>query len=94
MKNYTAMYIIHPELGEDARAKTIEALNAVFTDNGSTIEKVDEWGMRDLAYEIEDQKKGYYVLLKVAATPAAVSEYSRICNIREDIIRYIIVKDE
>ncbi|MGI6210402.1 MAG: 30S ribosomal protein S6, partial [Bacilli bacterium] len=47
----------------------------------------------DLAYEINDLKKGYYVKFRVEATPEAVSEYNRICNIREDIIRHILVRD-
>ena len=46
-----------------------------------------------MAYEIEDFKKGYYVVMKVEANADTVAEYNRVCNIREDIIRHIIVKD-
>ena len=49
--------------------------------------------MRDLAYEIEGFRKGFYVVFLVDATPVAVAEYDRLANIREDIIRHIIVKE-
>lgn len=49
--------------------------------------------MRELAYEIDNETKGYYVVFNVEATPEAVAEYNRICNIREDILRHIIIKE-
>ena len=58
-----------------------------------TIEEIKEWGQRDLAYEINDFKKGYYVKFVVNANNEAVAEYDRICNIKEDIIRHILVKE-
>lgn len=49
--------------------------------------------MRELAYEIKGETKGYYVLLNVTATPEAVKEFERIANIKENIIRYITVAE-
>ena len=60
---------------------------------GGKVLEVNEWGMRELAYEIEDFTKGYYVKFTVEADNEAVLEYDRICNIKEDIIRHILVKD-
>ncbi len=93
MKLYKGMYIVRPDLTEDQYKVVIEEISKIFTDNGSTITKLDVWGMRDLAYEINDFRKGYYVVFLVDATPAAVAEYDRLANIREDIIRHIIVKE-
>ncbi len=93
MKLYKGMYIIRPDLTEEQYKVVIEEINKIFTDNGSTITKLDVWGMRDLAYEIEDFRKGFYVVFLVDATPVAVAEYDRLANIREDIIRHIIVKE-
>jgi small subunit ribosomal protein S6 len=57
--------------------------------------KVDEWGMRDLAYEINDFKKGYYVVLDVNASTDAINEVDRVIKIKEDIIRHIVIaRDE
>lgn len=93
MTKYTAMFIIRPTLAEEGFKEVIADISKIFTDHESNVLEVKEWGMKDLAYEIEDFKKGYYVLLKVEANSDAVAEYNRVCNISEDIIRHIIVKD-
>lgn len=93
MKKYEVMYIIRPELDEDAKKALVEEINNVFVNKASTVEKVDEWGLRDLAYEIKGCTKGYYVVLNVNATPEAIDEFTRIANIKENIIRYIAVAE-
>ena len=91
MKKYEVMYIIRPEVEETERNNLIEEVNQVFTKNESTVAKVSEWGLRELAYEIDNCTKGYYVLLNVEATPKAVAEFNHIANIKEAIIRHIVV---
>ena len=93
MKNYTGMYIIRPTLTEEGFQQVIAEINAIFTDKGGSILEVNEWGIRDLAYEINDFKKGYYVKFVVNASKESAAEYDRICNIKEDIIRHILVKE-
>ena len=93
MKKYLGMYIIRPDFTEDQVNATIEELNKIFTDNGGEILEVDKWGLRDLAYEIKDFSKGFYVKFFVNANNEAVAEFDRICNIKEEVIRHILVKD-
>ncbi|MFA6627012.1 MAG: 30S ribosomal protein S6 [Bacilli bacterium] len=93
MKLYKGMYIIRPDLTEDQYKVVIEEISKIFTDNASTVTKLDVWGMKELAYEINDFRKGYYVVFLVNATVEAIAEYDRLSNIREDIIRHIIVKE-
>lgn len=93
MKKYEVMYIIRPELDEDAKKALVEEINNVFVNKASTVEKVDEWGLRDLAYEIKGCTKGYYVVLNVNATVEAIDEFTRVANIKENIIRYIAVAE-
>ena len=93
MTKYEIMYIIRPTLDEEARKALIEELNTIFTSRDSEVRKVDEWGMRELAYEIEKLTKGYYVVLDVTATEEARAEFDRIARLREDILRYLILKD-
>ncbi len=93
MKKYEVMYIIRPNVDEEARKALIEEINAVITKDGSVVENVKEWGMRELAYEIKGETKGYYVLLNVNATPEAVKEFERVANIKETVIRYITVAE-
>ena len=93
MKKYEVMYIVRPNVEEEARKALIEEMNTVFVTKNSTVDSVKEWGMRELAYEIKGETKGYYVLLNVTATPEAVKEFERIANIKENIIRYITVAE-
>ena len=93
MKKYEVMYIIRPEVEEEARKALIEEINNAFTSNGSTVDQVSEWGLRELAYEIAKCTKGYYVLLNVTATVEAVNEFTRLANIKENVIRHIVVAE-
>jgi len=93
MKEYTGMYIIRPTLEESAIKAIISEISEIFTTRNSKVLEVNEWGIKELAYEIDDFKKGYYVKFKVEATTEAVDEFNHICNIKEDIIRHILVKE-
>lgn len=93
MKKYLGMYIIRPDFTEEQIDKTIEEINAIFTARGGEILEVQKWGQRDLAYTINDFDKGYYVKFFVNANNEGVAEYDRICNIKEEVIRHILVKD-
>ncbi len=94
MRKYEIMYIIRPTVLEDDRKALIEELNTIFTSRGAEVAKVTEWGMKDLAYEIEKHKKGYYVVLDVVTDDEARIEFDRVVRIKESIIRYMILKDE
>ncbi len=91
MKKYEVMYIIRPTLDADGIAKEIKTLNEVFTNNNSKVLEVNEWGLKELAYEIEKNHKGYYVVLTVEATVEAVNEFNRVVGYNENILRHIVV---
>ena len=91
MKKYEVMFIIRPNLDEQAREALVAEISEVFTTRASEVLNVKNMGLKDLAYEIAHEKKGYYVLLNVNATPEAVKEFERVANIKESIIRYIAV---
>jgi small subunit ribosomal protein S6 len=94
MRKYEIMYIIRPTVLEDNRKALIEELNLIFTSRGAEVLNVKEWGTRDLAYEIQKHKKGYYVVLDVKSNDDARIEFDRIVRINEDVIRHIIIRDE
>ena len=93
MKKYEVMYIVRSNLEEEAIKAEIANVNNIFTSNGSKVLECKEWGLRELAYEIEHNKKGYYVWCLVEATKEAVNEFSRIAGYSETIIRSIVVVD-
>lgn len=91
MKKYEVMYIIRPNVDEEGKKAIIEKINNVFVKAASTVSEVKEWGLRELAYEIDGETKGYYVLLNVEATPEAIKEFDRVANIDEAVIRHIVI---
>ena len=92
MKKYELMYIVKPHLEEDARNALIEQLHGILTNNGATIEKVDEWGLRDFAYEIDHMTKGYYVVTTFTSNEEAINEFNRLTRINRDVVRHMIVR--
>jgi small subunit ribosomal protein S6 len=94
MRKYDVMYIIRPTLELEARKALIAELSAILTSRGTTVLKVNEWGTRELAYEIADCKKGYYVLLETEMSVEAKNELDRVIRIKEDVIRHIIINRE
>ncbi|HAX73899.1 MAG TPA: 30S ribosomal protein S6 [Firmicutes bacterium] len=94
MRKYEIMYVVRPNLEEEGRKAVIENFNNMFANMNSEVLEAKEWGMRDLAYAIEDFTKGYYVVLTVNATIEAKNEFDRLCGISEDVIRYIAIKEE
>ncbi len=94
MRKYEIMYIIRPTVEEEARTALVKKVNDVFINLKSEVTNVDEWGMRDLAYEIEKHRKGYYVVLNVSASHEAVLEFERVARINEDIIRFLCVRED
>ncbi len=94
MRKYEVMYIIRPTLEQEARKNLIAELNTILTSRGTETVSVNEWGTRELAYEIKDFKKGYYVVLTADATPEATFELDRVMKIKEDVIRHIIISRE
>lgn len=94
MRKYEIMYIIRPNIEEAAMKEVIARFNTILTDNGATLDKVNEMGKRRLAYEIEDFGEGFYVLLNVTSEPAAIAEFNRLMKFNEDVIRLLVTKDE
>ncbi|MGG7621789.1 30S ribosomal protein S6 [Robertmurraya sp. GLU-23] len=94
MRAYEIMYIIRPNIEDEAKKALVERFNTILTDNGAELTESKEWGKRRLAYEINDFRDGYYQLVKVNSNAAAVEEFSRLAKISEDIIRHMVTKDE
>ena len=94
MKKYELMYIVKADLDEAARKAEIEKLHAILTNNGAKIGEVKEWGMRNFAYEINKQIKGYYVVVKLTAEVAALNEFSRLARINPNVVRHLFTVED
>lgn len=94
MRNYEIMYILKADLDETGRNEAIEKLNGILEGKGAKVNKVDQsMGLRDLAYPINDEVKGFYVVLKVSAEEEALKEFSRLVKINPVVLRHLIVVD-
>ena len=88
------LYIIRPNIEEEAKNALVSRFDSILTDNGATVVESKDWEKRRLAYEINDFREGFYQIMKVTAPAAAIDEYTRLANINEDIIRHIAVREE
>ena len=94
MKQYEIMYIIRPDVEEEAKTALINRFSGILTDNGAEITETKDWGKRRFAFEINDLRDGFYQIVKVNAKPVAVQEFSRLAKINDDIVRHLVVKLE
>jgi small subunit ribosomal protein S6 len=90
---YELLFIIDPNKTEEETAAVIEKFKALVEANG-TIDEMEDWGKRKLAYEIEDRTEGYYELIKFTSGPEFPGELKRILGITEGILRSLVVKAE
>ncbi|MBQ1642314.1 MAG: 30S ribosomal protein S6 [Oscillospiraceae bacterium] len=88
-EKYEVMYIIDPTLGEEATAAVVERFKALVEQNG-TLDELVEMGKKKLAYAINDQNEGYYVLMKFTSGPELPAEVDRVLGITEGIMRRLI----
>lgn len=92
MRKYEVMYIVRPDVEEQAFQATVEKFQTIIA-NGGEVTKSDVMGKRRLAYEIKKFRDGFYVLVNFNATPAVVAELERVMKISDEVIRYLIIND-
>ena len=91
MNNYELLYIIDNDLAEEAKEALIAKLNGIVTDNGGSVETVDKWGTRKLAYPINFKNEGYYVLVNFTAPATLPSELERVMRITDGVVRFMVI---
>lgn len=93
MNKYESIYIISPLADEEQVKALIEKFSALISEHGE-IEKVEEWGRKKLAYEVQDQKEGYYVMVTFTAGSEFPEELERNYKITENILKYLIIRKD
>ena len=88
--NYETIFIVDPTLSEEATAAVVEKFQTLIASNG-TVESVDLWCKRRLAYAINDQTEGYYALISFTAPAAFPAELDRVYKITDGIMRSLII---
>ena len=91
---YEGMYVISATIGDDARRKVLEKIQAGITSRGGEILKIHDQGRRRLAYEINNHREGYYYLIFFKVKPAAISELWQEYHLNDDLVRFITLTTE
>ena len=91
INSYETLFIVNCENGEEAVKATVDKFTGLVAENG-TVESVNEWGKRRLAYPINDIPEGYYVVVNFKSEAEFPAELERLFNIDETIMRSIVVK--
>ena len=94
MRNYESIYIIHPDVVGDELTAMVEKFQKILTDQAAEIHKLDNWGVRKLAYPIKKVERGCYVQTLFAAEPEVIAEFERRLRLDEKIFRFLTVRFE
>jgi small subunit ribosomal protein S6 len=92
MRIYENLFIVKPDATEEEIDHLIEQMSKNVTSAGGTVDKVDKWGKRRLAYRVEKQREGSYVLLQFTAEPSVVKEFERRMRVQDSVIKFLTVR--
>ena len=94
MHKYELTVVVSAKVEDDVRAATIEKVKAYIERFGGTVVNVDEWGKRRLAYEIQKMKEGFYYFITFESNADCPNELEHRVRIMENVIRYLIVRQD
>lgn len=92
-RKYEMVYVLNPSLGEEELAAANERIATIVNANGS-VESVESWGRKRLAYEINDLREGIYHVMLFNSDAEGPKEIERLMRINDDLLRYLIVREE
>ena len=94
MRHYELMVILDPELEERTVTPSLETYLKIIKDSGGTVDKLDIWGKRRMAFEIAKKSEGIYAVVDMHCEPAAIKELDRQLNLNEAVLRTKVVRPE
>lgn len=94
MRTYEEMFIVRPDASEEEVDQLIEQTGQIITSGGGTLDKVDKWGVRRLAYRVQKRDEGYYVVLQFSSNPEAVKEIERRFRVTDSVMKFLTVRTD
>jgi small subunit ribosomal protein S6 len=91
-RRYETLILIHPEQGDAGTKELVARIRQLAEGQGAVIAEVHDWGMRELAYPVDRQRRAYHVLLEFRATPQALLEIERNLKLMEAVLRHLSVR--
>lgn len=92
MRIYEELFIVSPEAPEEEIDALVEQLRGVVTSGGGSLDKVEKWGVRKLAYRVRKHDEGYYVLLVLSSGPEAIKELERRLRVSPLVVKFLTVR--
>jgi len=92
MRIYEELFIVRPDVTDEEIDPFIEQMKTIVTSAGGTVDKVEKWGIRKLAYRVAKREEGYYVLLQMTSDPGAVKEVERRMRVSDLVMKSITVR--
>ncbi|MDR1947574.1 MAG: 30S ribosomal protein S6 [Desulfovibrio sp.] len=92
MRRFETLLLFSPELSTESRNGVLGGFKDIIGREGGTLLAEDNWGMRDLAYPVKKQMRGWYTRLEYAAPPTMIAEFERNIRISEDVFKFLTVK--
>jgi small subunit ribosomal protein S6 len=92
MTKYEMLYIISTKVEDEAKDAIIAKFESIVTAAGGTVESIDKWGVKKLAYAINYQTEGYYVLMTFECETSVIAEITRVAGITEGMLRQMVTK--
>lgn len=94
MKKYELALVVNAKIEDDARVATVEKVKEYITRFGGTVNNIDEWGKRRLAYEIQKMKEGFYYFIQFESEESTPGELEQSIRIMENVIRYLCIRQD
>ena len=92
MRTYEELFIIKPDVPEEEADQFVETLRTQLTAAGATVDKIDKWGKRRLAYRVDKYREGNYVLIQFTAGPESVKELERRLRVADAVLKFLTVR--
>ena len=92
MRIYEALFIIKPDVPDEEVDQRLESLRAQLIAAGATVDKLEKWGKRRLAYKVDKYREGAYVLIQFTAGPETVKEFERRLRVSDIVLKFITVR--
>jgi len=92
MTKYEMLYILSNRMEDEAKDAVVAKFENIVTSAGGSVEKVDRWGTKKLAYPINYQSEGFYVLMTFECATSVIAEITRVAGITEGMLRHIVIK--
>ena len=92
MRTYEELFIVKPDATEEETEQVVEQVRQLITSGGGTVDKLEKWGLRKLAYKIQKQHEGFYILVQFSSSPESVKEIERRLRVSDLVLKFLTVR--